>query len=116
MIYNITQNHTGSTENFLLGEQKANNDRTYRIHSCIISNIDTTDVYVHVKLHDGTSILDITKNFLIKKGYTVNLFDQPFDYPDKYDLVLALPDAAYQVSWITKTELLDELSTNFTPW
>jgi hypothetical protein len=116
MIYNITQNHTGSTENFLLGEQKANNNRTYRVHSCKISNIDTTNVYVHVKLYDGTSILDITKTFLIRKGYTVDLFDEPFDYPDKYDLVLALDDSAYAVSWITKTEILDEPSTYFTAW
>ena len=104
MIYNIKQNHTGNTENELLGHAKQSNNRTYKVHSCKITNIDTTDVYITVKLHDGTNIV---KGFLIKKGYSIDLFDEPFEYPDKYDLMLALDNAAYAVSWITKTEVID---------
>ena len=82
MIYNIKQNHTGNTDNQLLGEQKSDNCKTYRVHSCKISNTDTTNVYVHIKLHDGTNTIDILKTFLIRRGYTVELFDEPFDYPE----------------------------------
>ena len=116
MIYNIKQDHTGNTDNQLLGEQKSNNSKTYRVHSCKIANTDTTNVYVHVKLNDCTNTIDILKTFLIRRGYTVELFDEPFDYPDKYDLVLALDNSAYQVSWVTKSEILDIESKNFTPW
>tara|TARA_R110002020_G_scaffold165825_1_gene353587 strand:- start:488 stop:832 length:345 start_codon:yes stop_codon:yes gene_type:complete len=108
MIFNIKQNHTGNTENELLGHAKTANCKLYKVHSCKITNIDTTDVYVTIKLHDGTSILEIVKGFLIKKGYSIDLFDEPFEYPDKYDLMLALDNAAYAVSWITKTEVLEE--------
>ena len=107
MIYNIKQNHTGNTENELLGHAKQSNNRTYKVHSCKITNIDTTDVYITIKLYDGTNILEIVKGFLIKKGYSIDLFDEPFEYPDKYDLMLALDNAAYAVSWITKTEVID---------
>jgi|5_EtaG_2_1085323.scaffolds.fasta_scaffold00152_27 hypothetical protein len=116
MIYNIKQNHTGNTNNTLLGEQKSNNGKTYRIHSCKISNTDTTNVYVSIKLHDGTNTIDLFKTFYIRKGYTLELFDEAFDYPDKYDLVLALDNSAYQVSWITKSEILDIESKDFTSW
>jgi hypothetical protein len=107
MIYNIKHNHTGSTANTLLGHAKQSNNRTYKVNSCKITNIDTTDVNITVKLHDGTNYIEIVKGFLIKKGYSIDLFDEPFEYPDKYDLMLSLDNVAYAVSWITKTEVID---------
>jgi hypothetical protein len=108
MIYNIKQNHTGNTDNQLIGHARTNNGFTYKVHSCKISNIDTTDIYVTIKLHSSTTTVEILKSFLIKKGYTVDLFDTPFEYPDEYDLLLALDNSAYAVSWITKTELSNQ--------
>jgi hypothetical protein len=108
MIYNIKQNHTGNTNNQLLGHAKQDNGYTYKVHSCKIANTDTTNVYVAVKLYDGTNTVDILKTFYIRKGYTLELFDEPFEYPDKYDLMISLDNSAYQVSWITKTEVLNE--------
>ena len=111
MIYNIKANHTGSTENVLLGHAKQANGYTYRVHSCIITNHDSTDVYIHVKIHDGTAAYDILNTFLIKKGYSIELFEQPFDYPDKFDLMLALTDTNWNIDWITKTEVLDKYNS-----
>ena len=108
MIYNIKQNHTGNTDNQLIGHARQDNGFIYKVHSCKISNIDTTDIYVTIKLHSSTTTVEILKSFLIKKGYTIDLFDEPFEYPDKYDLLLALDNAAYAVSWITKSEVLDK--------
>tara|TARA_R100000900_G_scaffold135240_1_gene112738 strand:+ start:149 stop:490 length:342 start_codon:yes stop_codon:yes gene_type:complete len=110
MIYNIKANHTGTTENTLLGHTKQSNNRTYRVHSCKITNTDSTNVYIHVRIHDGTESIDVVRTFYIRKGYTVELFDKPFDYPDKYDLMIALDNLNYQVSWITQTEVLDDHS------
>jgi hypothetical protein len=107
MIYNIKQNHTGNTDNQLIGHARADNGYTYRVHSCKISNVDTTDIYVTIKLHSSTTTVEILKTFLIKKGYSVELFDTPFEYPDEYDLLLALDNSAYAVSWITKSEVLN---------
>jgi len=111
MIYNLKTNHTGSTENVLLGHAKQANGFTYRVHSCKITNHDSTDVYIHVKIHDGTAAYDILNTFLIKKGYSIELFEQPFDYPDKFDLMLALTDANWNIDWITKTEVLDKYNS-----
>ena len=108
MIYNIKQNHTGNTNNILLGHAKQANGFIYKVHSCKISNTDTTNVYVSIKLYDGTNTIDLFKTFYIRKGYTVELFDEPFEYPDKYDFMISLDNSAYQVSWITKTERLNE--------
>ena len=108
MIYNIKQNHTGTTDNQLLGHARQDNGYTYRVYSCKIANTDTTNVYVTIKLHSSTDSVDILKTFYIRKGYTVELFDEPLDYPDRYDLLIALDNAAYQVSWITKTEVLNQ--------
>ena len=110
MIYNIKQNHTGTTDNTLLGHAKQSNGFTYKVHSCKIANTDTTSVYVAVKLHDGTNTVDILKTFYIRKGYTLELFNEPFEYPDKYDLMISLDNAAYQVSWVCKTEVLEDIA------
>ena len=107
MIYNIKTNHTGTTDNVLLGHAKQANGFTYKVQSSIITNNDSTDVYIHVRIHDGTSSTNILKSFLIKKGYSIELFDQPFEYPDKYDLMIALTDTNWNIDWITKTEVLD---------
>ena len=108
MIYNIKANHTGTTDNQLLGHAKQDNGYTYKVHSCKITNTDSTNVYIHVRIHDGTESIDIVRNFYIRKGYCVELFDEAFEYPDKYDLMIALDNTAYQVSWICKTEVLEE--------
>jgi hypothetical protein len=108
MIYNIKQNHTGNTDNQLIGHARQDNGFTYKVHSCKISNVDTTDIYVTIKIHSVTETVEIHKNLLIKKGYTIELFDEPFEYPDKYDFLLALDNSAYAVSWITKSEVLEE--------
>lgn len=110
MIYNIKANHTGTTENTLLGHAKQDNGYTYKVHSCKISNTDSTNVYIHVRIHDGTESIDIVKTFYIRKGYSVELFDEPFEYPDKYDLMIALDNINYQVSWVCKTEVLEDIA------
>ena len=107
MIYNLKTNHTGSTDNVLLGHAKQDNGFTYRVHSCKITNHDSTDVYIHVRIHDGTAAYDILNTFLIKKGYSIELFEQPFDYPDKFDLMIALTDVNWNIDWVTKTEVLE---------
>ena len=108
MIYNIKANHTGTTENELLGHARQDNGYTYKVHSCKIANTDTTSVYVTIKLHSSTDSVEILKGFYIRKGYTVELFDEPLEYPDRYDLLIALDNTAYQVSWICKTEVLEQ--------
>jgi hypothetical protein len=116
MIYNIKQNHTGNTDNILLGHGRQDNGLTYKVHSCKIANIDTTNVYVHIKLYrkwkdeadaDQTETIELLKTLYIRKGYTIELFDEPFEYPDKYDLMISLDNSAYAISWITQTEVLD---------
>ena len=120
MIYNIKQNHTGNTDNQLLGHARQDNGFTYKVHSCKIANIDTTNVYINIKLYrkwkdeagaDQTETIEILKTFYIRKGYTVELFDEPFEYPDEYDLMISLDNSAYNISWITKTEVL-EINSN----
>ena len=108
MIYNLKSNHTGSTDNVLLGHAKQDNGFTYKVNSCIITNHDSTDVYIHVRIHDGTAAYDILNTFLIKKGYSLELFDQPFEYPDKYDLMIALTSVDWKIDWITQTEVIEE--------
>ena len=110
MIYNIKQNHTGNTEKQLLGHAHTANGFTHKVHSCKISNIDTTDVYITITLYDGTTAIEIAKGLLIKKGYSIDLFDEPFEHPDSHELMLNLDNSAYAVSWVTKIELLDDIA------
>tara|TARA_R100001463_G_scaffold117184_1_gene172767 strand:+ start:80 stop:433 length:354 start_codon:yes stop_codon:yes gene_type:complete len=108
MIYNIQKNITGSTGNRLLGHHREDNGNTYKVHSCIINNNDSTTISFDVSLYDGTNYYKIFKDFRVRTGYTVELFDEAFEYPDKYDLILNLDSVHYNIDWISKTEVIEE--------
>jgi len=90
---------SSGTSHVLIGLAEANLGDSRRVDSLIITNTDTTSIGVDLYLSNNAGVsvtVPILDGLLIRKGYTVDVFEKiPFEYDDSLALYFKMTDAAY---------------------
>ena len=106
MIFKFTK-ITDAT-NTIVGPTKTDGGKIYSINSMLIANNHTTGIVAHITMTDGTTIYDLLKNVKIAKGFSLEVFDTPFLYPDAYDIKVELDNAAYSCDVLIRASEVNE--------
>ena len=115
MIFKFTK-ITDAT-NTIVGPTKTDGGKIYNIESMLIANNHTTGIVAHVTMtttqHDGTALTyDLLKNVKIAKGFSLEIFDNGFKYPDSFDIKVQLDNAAYSCDVLVRASIVKDTTYN----
>tara|TARA_R100000152_G_C6593329_1_gene53023 strand:+ start:53 stop:400 length:348 start_codon:yes stop_codon:yes gene_type:complete len=114
MIFKFTK-ITDAT-NTIVGPTNTNAGKIYSIDSMLIANNHTAGIIAHVTMtttqHGVTTTYDLLKNVKIAKGFSLEVFDDSFLYPDSYDIKVQLDNAAYSCDVLVRATLVESPTYN----
>ena len=106
MIFKFTK-ITDAT-NTIVGPTKTNGGKVYNLESMLIVNNHSAGIIAHVTMTDGTTTYDLLKNVKIAKGFSLEVFDDGFQYPDAYDIKAQLDSASYSCDVLVRASIITD--------
>jgi len=114
MIFKFTK-ITDAT-NTIVGPTNTNGGKIYDIESMLIANNHTAGIVAHVTMtttqHGVTTTYDLLKNVKIAKGFSLEIFDNGFKYPDSYDIKVQLDSASYSCDVLVRASIIEDPTYN----
>ena len=114
MIFKFTK-ITDAT-NTIVGPTNTNGGKIYDIESMLIANNHSAGIVAHVTMtttkHGVTTTYDLLKNVKIAKGFSLEIFDNGFKYPDSFDIKVQLDSASYSCDVLVRASIIEDPTYN----